>query len=168
MFFGGQLGGSSGGSSPGAGFAASSAWDTHVQRALALHSRPARCFARRHATRAAGVGLDHARVDGEAFAADEPFLHAATKHRLEQVAKGVALPEATVSILREGRVVWNALLEIEPARRSILLRRAPNCGGGCCSLVPLAVRQGLERRASTRTGKRARAGHVASLIRMNN
>ena len=39
-----------------------------------------------HAPPAMRVGHDHAPVDRERFAADEPFLHAARHHRFKQLA----------------------------------------------------------------------------------
>ena len=38
-----------------------------------------------------GVGHDHAGVDREGFAPDEPFLHAARHHSLEQLAQERAI-----------------------------------------------------------------------------
>jgi len=43
----------------------------------------------------------------KALAADQALAHAAPQHALEDVAEGVALAEATVAVLGEGRVVWH-------------------------------------------------------------
>jgi hypothetical protein len=56
----------------------------------------------RHAFGTVRIGLDHASVDGEALAADQALAHAASQHRLEDVAECIALAESAVSVLREG------------------------------------------------------------------
>jgi len=53
------------------------------------------------------VVRDAAIVDRKALAADQALAHAAPQHALEDVAEGVALAEATVAVLGEGRVVWH-------------------------------------------------------------
>ena len=73
----------------------------------------------RHASRAVGVGLDDAGIDREAFAADQPLAHAATQHALEHVTEGVALAEATVAVLGEGRVIGHRSVQVEPAEPAI-------------------------------------------------
>ena len=62
-----------------------------------------------------GVGPDQAGVDREAFAADQPFLDAAPHRRLEQLAQQIAVAEAAMPVLGEGRVVRNIALQAEPA-----------------------------------------------------
>ena len=66
-----------------------------------------------------GVGPDQAGIDREAFAADQPFLDAAAHRRLEQLAQQVAVAEAAVPVLREGRMVRNIALQAEPAEPAI-------------------------------------------------
>ena len=65
------------------------------------------------------VGADEARIDREALAADQPFGHAALDRHLEQVAKQVAVAEAAVAVLREGRVIGHRARQIEPAEPAI-------------------------------------------------
>lgn len=45
------------------------------------------------------IGLDHAGVDGEAFATNQALAHAASQHRLKDGAKCIALSEAAVPVL---------------------------------------------------------------------
>ena len=68
-----------------------------------------------HSPPAMRVGHDHARVDRERLAADQPFLHAARHHRLKQLAQKVALAKTPMAILREGRMVGNLAVEPQPA-----------------------------------------------------
>ena len=56
------------------------------------------------------IGPDQARIDGKAFAADQPFRHAARHRHLEQLAKQIAVTEAAMPVLREGRVIGNSSL----------------------------------------------------------
>ena len=73
----------------------------------------------RNTARAVGVGLDDAGVDREAFAADQAFAHAATQHALEYMPQGVALAEAAVPVLGEGRVVRDRVFQVQPAEPAI-------------------------------------------------
>jgi len=57
-----------------------------------------------------GIGLDQAGVHGKAFSADQPLVHAALHHRLEQVTEQVALTEAAVPVLGEGGVIRHLAL----------------------------------------------------------
>ena len=66
-----------------------------------------------------GVGPDQAGIDREALAADQPFLDAAPDRRLEQLAQEIAVAEAAVPVLREGRVVRHVALQAEPAEPAI-------------------------------------------------
>ena len=63
---------------------------------------------------AAGVGLDHAGIDGKAFAADQPDLHARRHHALEHQPKRGALTEAAVAVDRERRMVRHCRFEATP------------------------------------------------------
>src|SRR5450755_72743 len=73
----------------------------------------------RHSPSSVGVGLDDAGIDRKAFATDQALAHAAPQHALEYVTEGVALAEATVTVLGEGRVVGHRSFEIEPAEPAI-------------------------------------------------
>ena len=65
-----------------------------------------------------GVGHDDAGVDREGFAPDDPFLHAARHHRLEQLAQEIALAETAVAVLGKRRMIGDVAVEpqaTEPA-----------------------------------------------------
>jgi hypothetical protein len=47
------------------------------------------------------IGADQARIDREAFAADQSLGHAARDGHLEQLAQQIAVAEAPVSVLGE-------------------------------------------------------------------
>ena len=64
---------------------------------------------------AAGVCLDHAGIDGKAFAADQPDLHARRHHALEHQPKRGALTEAAMAVDRERRMVRHCFFEAKPA-----------------------------------------------------
>ena len=49
----------------------------------------------------AGIGLQHAGIDGEPFALDQAGCHADGDETLEDVAKDVALPEPMEAVLGE-------------------------------------------------------------------
>ena len=76
-------------------------------------------LATRHAALPVSIGLDHAGVDREAFAANQSLGHAALHGRLEHLAQQIALAEATVPVLREGRVVGHRAIEPEPAEPTV-------------------------------------------------
>jgi hypothetical protein len=65
------------------------------------------------------VRLDQAGIDREAFAADQPLADAAAQDRLEHAAEKVALAEAAVPVLGEGRVVGHLAVEPEPAEPAV-------------------------------------------------
>jgi hypothetical protein len=68
---------------------------------------------------ATGVGLDHARIHREAFAADEPRRHASAHHALEDMAEHIAVAEAAVAVDRKRRMVGNSILETQPAEPAV-------------------------------------------------
>jgi hypothetical protein len=60
------------------------------------------------------VRFDHARIDGEPFAADQFSRHASTYHVLEYMTeKKIALAKASVPILRKCRVIRNRAFEAQ-------------------------------------------------------
>jgi hypothetical protein len=61
-----------------------------------------------------GVRRDQARIDSEAFATHQPFHHGTLNHRLEQMAKGVAVPKTAVPRFGEGGVVGDAVFQAKP------------------------------------------------------
>jgi hypothetical protein len=65
------------------------------------------------------VGHDHAGVDREGFAPDNPFFDTASHHRLKQLAQKVALAKTAVAILREGRMIGNVALETQSTEPSV-------------------------------------------------
>jgi hypothetical protein len=67
----------------------------------------------------AGVGLDQTGIDGEAFAADKTFLDAALQNGLEKPAQQVAVTEAAVPVLREGRMIGHRAVETQSAKPAI-------------------------------------------------
>src|SRR5262245_1473706 len=69
----------------------------------------------RHSLEAAGIGFDHARIDGEAFPANKASIHAAAHHSLEDMAEEIAVTEATVPVLAECGVVGHLVFEPETA-----------------------------------------------------
>src|ERR1700682_1707985 len=73
----------------------------------------------RRAAAAIGVGLDHAGIDGKAFATDQPLLHAPCDYTLEHLPKRIALPETAVTVLREGRMVRYRVLKAESTEPAI-------------------------------------------------
>lgn len=68
-----------------------------------------------HAVLAIGIGLDQAGVDRKSLATDQPFRHAASNRRLEDLAQQIAVAEATVPVLREGGMVGHIPLQAKPA-----------------------------------------------------
>jgi len=66
-----------------------------------------------------GIGFDQAGVDGEPVPTNQPFHHAAPDHRLEHLAQQVAVAEAAMPVLGEGRVVRHVAVEAEPTEPAI-------------------------------------------------
>ena len=71
---------------------------------------------RLHPTLAVGIGLDQAGVDRKAFAGDEPFCDATAHHRLEHLPQNVALAEAAMTVLGEGRMIGTSPRQTEAGR----------------------------------------------------
>jgi hypothetical protein len=95
-----------------------------VEHGHVLVDRAARRFRRQaprsvNAALAVGVGLDQAGIDCETVAADQPLGHAAAHDGLEDVAQQVAVAEAAVAVLGEGRVIGHGALQAEPAEPSV-------------------------------------------------
>jgi hypothetical protein len=65
---------------------------------------------------AAGIGFDHARINGEALPANEARIHAAAHYSLEDMAEEIAITEATVPVLPECGVVGHLVFEPETAK----------------------------------------------------
>src|SRR5262249_27623804 len=77
------------------------------------------------------VRLDQAGIDRKAFSADETLIDAAAQDGLEQLSQQITVAEATMTVLREGRMVGDVAIEpkaAEPAIRKIkvdLFTQAP-------------------------------------------
>jgi hypothetical protein len=65
------------------------------------------------------IGADETCVDRKAFAADQPLRHAALNGHLEQLPQQIAVAEAAMPVLREGRVIRHRAIETEPAKPAI-------------------------------------------------
>src|SRR6516162_7390281 len=73
----------------------------------------------------AGIGLDHAGVNGKTFPADQPCPHALGYHLFKHATEQSALAKAAVAVLGEGRMIWDRALEpqsAEPPVREIEVR----------------------------------------------
>jgi len=66
-----------------------------------------------------GVGSNQAGIDSEGRPVNQPFCHAASDHGLEQLAQQIAIAEAAMPILGEGRVVRHLAIEAEPAEPAV-------------------------------------------------
>src|SRR5262249_56697824 len=73
----------------------------------------------RHRARSSGIGLHHTRIDRKAFRTDQPLSHATFKYRLKDVSERVALAEATMAVLGEGRVLGYRVLKSQSAEPTI-------------------------------------------------
>lgn len=65
------------------------------------------------------VGLDQAGINSHALAADQPFCDAACHGHFEQVAQKFALPKSAMPVLEKGRLIGNAVVQIETAEQAI-------------------------------------------------
>jgi hypothetical protein len=68
---------------------------------------------------AAGIGLEYAGIDRKALTLNQAHGHRRPDNPLEDVAQYVALAEAAQSVEREGRMVRDLVLEIEPTEPPI-------------------------------------------------
>jgi hypothetical protein len=66
-----------------------------------------------------GVGRDEAGVDRKALAVDQAFLDTAVEDSLEHSAQKIAVSEAAVPVLGEGRMIGNRAIEPKPAEPAI-------------------------------------------------
>jgi hypothetical protein len=66
-----------------------------------------------------GVRCDQAGIDGEPFAADKPFGHAASHDGLEQVAQNIAVAESAMTVAREGRMIGYSAIEPQAAEPAV-------------------------------------------------
>src|SRR5471032_2027859 len=73
----------------------------------------------RFAVIAAGIGLDDAGINSEAFALNKTRVHASPHHRLENLPEYVAVAEPPVTIDRERRVVRHLVIKTKTAEPSI-------------------------------------------------
>lgn len=76
----------------------------------------------RYATLSTGVCLDNAGVHSKTFALDQPCVHAATQHVVEQPAKQRAVAKTPVAVLGKRRVIGDFVFEAqrtEPAIRKV-------------------------------------------------
>src|SRR5467141_4938857 len=66
-----------------------------------------------------GIGSNQAGIDSKGRPINHPFCHAASNHGLEQLAQQIAIAEAAMPILGEGRVVRHLTIEAEPAEPAV-------------------------------------------------
>jgi len=66
-----------------------------------------------------GIGLDQAGIDRKTFAANQSLIDAAAQDGLKQPSQQIALPETTMAVLREGRMVGNIAIKPETAKPTI-------------------------------------------------
>src|SRR5262249_23067892 len=67
----------------------------------------------------AGIRLNDAGIDGEAFALDQTSIHAGPHHRLQHLAQDIAVAKAAVAIAGESQMVRYWVIESEPAEPSV-------------------------------------------------
>jgi hypothetical protein len=68
---------------------------------------------------AAGVSFNDACIDRKALTLDQSSGQAKADHALEHQAQQIAVAEAPVPVLREGRVVRHRVVQIEPAKPAV-------------------------------------------------
>src|SRR5262245_54135353 len=68
---------------------------------------------------AARVRLHHTSIDGKTLTLDETCVHACSHYGLEYLPQQIAVPEASVAIDRERRMVRNLVIESEPTKPAI-------------------------------------------------
>src|SRR5580704_16630012 len=66
-----------------------------------------------------GVGYDQAGIHRKSFAADQSGRNASFKDALEHATKHVALAELLMTGTRERRVIWDLVLDREPAKPAV-------------------------------------------------
>lgn len=65
-----------------------------------------------------GARNDQGRVDAEGLAADRPNSDATRQHSLEPTAKEIAVAEAAMTVLGEGRVVRDRIESVRSKRQN--------------------------------------------------
>ena len=91
-----------------------------AHRAVALGAlAPLREVGSRNVACTVGVGLDDAGIDGESLTLNQAFAHATAQHCLEDEAQCIALAEAAVAILGDGRVIGHSVLEAKATEPAI-------------------------------------------------
>jgi hypothetical protein len=65
------------------------------------------------------IRYDHAGIDGKALATDQTFSHAASNHRLEQLAQKVGVAEPAMARLGKGRVVRHLAIKTQTAEPAV-------------------------------------------------
>ncbi len=66
-----------------------------------------------------GIGGNQAGIDRKGSPVDQPFGHAAPDHGLEQLSQQIAVTEAAMPILGEGRVVRHLAVKAEPTEPTV-------------------------------------------------
>src|SRR5262249_44822531 len=66
-----------------------------------------------------GVCPDQAGLDSKAFPTNQSVIDAAAQDGLKRSSQQIALPETTMAVLREGRVVGDIAIKPEPAKPAI-------------------------------------------------
>jgi len=66
-----------------------------------------------------GIGGNQAGIDRKSGPVDQPFRHAAPDHGLEQLSQQIAITEAAMPVLGEGRVVRHLAVEAEPTEPAV-------------------------------------------------
>jgi len=66
-----------------------------------------------------GLGPDQAGIDSKAVTADQSFLNAAPHGGFEQLAEQITLTEASMPVLRKGRVIRHVTVETQAAEPAV-------------------------------------------------